>query len=396
MSKKSVLFDYNAMNIGGSTTSLLSILNRMDYDKYEVDLILNQNTGVLFDMIPSEVRVLEPARKYQNKPVEYLHRFCSPRYLWHYLKSKQIVKKTGVSIHGAQYREWKDIDFQREIEKEYDVAIAFLEGDRCKYVARHVKAKRKIAWIHVNYFDAKMDPKYDQDTMEKFDSIVLVSEDSKHAFDQCFPELSTCTRVIENILSTEYVKTMSKEPVDFKIESNRINLVTTCRITFESKALDRALGVIKRIKQEEHPFNLKWYIIGDGEDYSNLKDWINKFNLQNDIILLGSKINPYPYLKDMSMFFLPSRREGKPMAVTEAFMMGLPALVTEYSSAREQIRDGVDGIIVENSEQGIYDGLIRIIEHPEIITKLKKNVMNTDYSNVEEMKKVEQLIDGNN
>ena len=82
------------------------------------------------------------------------------------------------------------------------------------------------------------------------------------------------------------------------------------------------------------------------------------------------------------------------MAVTEAFMMGLPALVTEYSSAREQVRDGVDGIIVENSEQGIYEGLLKIIDHPEIIDELKRNVVNTDYSNVEEMEKVVQLIEG--
>ena len=82
------------------------------------------------------------------------------------------------------------------------------------------------------------------------------------------------------------------------------------------------------------------------------------------------------------------------MVVTEAFMMELPALVTEYSSAREQVRDGIDGIIVENSEQGIYDGLLKIIDHPEIIEELKKNVLATDYSNVEEMKKVEALIDG--
>ena len=82
------------------------------------------------------------------------------------------------------------------------------------------------------------------------------------------------------------------------------------------------------------------------------------------------------------------------MAVTEAFMMGLPALVTEYSSAREQVRDGVDGMIVDNSEQGVYEGLLKIIEHPEIIEDLKKNVLQTDYSNVEEMKKIEALIEG--
>ena len=80
------------------------------------------------------------------------------------------------------------------------------------------------------------------------------------------------------------------------------------------------------------------------------------------------------------------------MVVSEAFMMGLPALVTEYSSAREQVRDGVDGIIVENSEQGIYEGLSKIIDNPEIIDRLKQNVLNTDYSNVDEMEKILDII----
>lgn len=159
--KLSVLFAYNAMNIGGSTTSLLSVLNHIDYDKYDVDLLLNFNTGPLLNLIPSKVNLLKPSYKYTNKKQEYIHRFLSPKFLWHFLVSKLIIKKTGVPIHGPQYREWKDIEFQREIEKEYDVAVAFLEGDRCKFVARHVKAKRKIAWIHTNYIDAKFDPKYD-------------------------------------------------------------------------------------------------------------------------------------------------------------------------------------------------------------------------------------------
>ena len=215
-----MLFAYNAMNVGGSTTSLLSILNSLDYSKFDVDLLLNSNTGPFLDSIPKEVTLLPQARKYTDRKTEYVHRLLSPRYLYHFWRSKQIVKTSGKAIQGAQYREWKDIDFFRSIDTEYDTAVAFLEGDRCKFVARHVKAKRKIAWIHVNYKDAGFNPAYDRDTMAVFDAIVLVSQECKTAFDEAFPELAHKTCVIENILASEYVRSRAAQDTAFAVDKD--------------------------------------------------------------------------------------------------------------------------------------------------------------------------------
>ena len=394
MNKKRILFAYPAMMIGGSTTSMLSILNRLDYNKYDVDLLLNSHTGELLDMIPQKVNLLPPALKYTDRKQEYFHRLTSPKFMYHFFKSKRIAKKTGIEIRKAQYIEMKDVEFFREINDEYDVAISFLEGDRCKFISRHVNAKKKIAWIHVNYSDAKFEPDYDRDSLGLMDKIVLVSEDCKRDFDLAFPEYAYKSVIIENILATEFVRGRAEESIDFQIDDTNTNLVTVCRVSFKSKGLDRAVVALSKLKKENRLKDICWYIIGDGSDMQTLKSMISEAGLDDYIKPIGMKKNPYPYLKNMDMFFLPSRWEGKPMVVTEAFMLGLPALVTEYSSAREQVRDGVDGIIVDNSEEGIYKGLKRIIENPELITELHNNVIKTDYSNVEEIKKVEQLIDG--
>ncbi len=394
MKKKKVLFVYPAMNIGGSTTSLLSILNRLDYNKYEVDLLLNIHAGELLDMIPEQVHLLAPAYKYTNRRQEYFHRFISPRFLYHYSVAKIIAKRSGAEIQAAQYIGYKDLDYYRDIEQLYDVAISFLEGRCCKFIANHIKASKKITWIHINYADVRLNPKYDAPSLSKMDNIVFVSDDCKKDFDRIFPKLKSKSIIIENILATEYIKMMAKESLDFTVNQLTINLVTVCRVSFKSKGLDRAVVALSKLKQENRLKDICWYIIGDGSDMQTLKSMISEAGLDDYIKPLGMKKNPYPYLKNMDMFFLPSRWEGKPMVVTEAFMLGLPALVTEYSSAREQVRDGVDGIIVDNSEEGIYKGLKRIIENPELITELHNNVIKTDYSNVEEIKKVEQLIDG--
>ena len=392
--RKKIIIAYPAMMIGGSTTSLLSILNRLDYSKYDVDLLLNLHSGELLSKIPKEVNLLPPAKKYTDPKKDKLHRLLSPKYMLTYLKGRSIAKKSGVPIHLAQYMEMKDAEFFREIPGEYDVAIAFLEGDRCKFVARHISAKRKLAWIHINYADSKFNPDYDRESMAAFDKIVLVSEDCKVDFDKAFPELTDRTCVIENILSTEYVQSMADEDNDLVVDKNKINLVSTCRINFRSKGLDRAVEAMARLKKEGMLNNIAWYIFGDGQDMAAFKGMIEENGLNDIIFPLGIRTNPLKYLKDMTMFFLPSRFEGKPMAVTEAFMVGLPALVTEYSSAREQIRDKVDGIIAENSTEGIYNGLKALLSGEIAIDELKKNVLSKDYSNIEEIEKVEKLIDG--
>ena len=394
MSKKKILFAYNAMCIGGSTTSLLSILNRLDYSKYDVDLLLNMNFGELLDMIPKSVNLLPPALKYTDRKVEYIHRLLSPRFMWHFMKSRRIARKSGVPIHAAQYRDWKDIEFHRQIDKEYDVAIAFLEGDRCKFVARHIKAHRKLAWVHTNLKDGKYDSKYDRDTMCVFDRVVLVSDDCMRDFDEMFPEIKDRTLVVENILVSEYIRSRAETGEPFSVDDSKLNLITVCRISFSSKGLDRAVEAMARLKSDGMTENLKWYIIGDGRDMQSLREMIKAAGLEDNIIILGMQKNPYPFLKPMSAFFLPSRFEGKPMAVTEAFMMGLPVLATEYSSAHEQIRHGLDGYITENSTDGIYAGLKYIIENTDKLSEWKNNVMKTDYSNLVEIRKVEALIDG--
>ncbi len=391
--RKRIIVAYPAMMIGGSTTSLLSILNRLDYSKYDVDLLLNLHSGELLDKIPEQVNLLPPAKKYTDSKKDKLHRFLSLKYMLTYLKGRSIAKKSGVHIHLAQYVEMKDAELFRDVDGEYDVAIAFLEGDRCKFVARHINAKRKLAWIHINYADSKFNPDYDRESMSAFDKIVLVSEDCKVDFDKAFPELSDRTCIIENILSTEYVRSMADEDSDLKLDENKINLVSTCRINFRSKGLDRAVEAMARLKNEGLLKNFAWYIFGDGQDMPAFKSMIEENGLSDVIFPLGIRTNPLKYLKDMTMFFLPSRFEGKPMAVTEAFMVGLPVFVTEYSSAREQIRDRVDGIITENSTDGIYRGLKALLNGDFSIEELKKNVLSKDYSNVEEIEKVEKLID---
>ena len=394
MSNQKIIITYPAMVIGGSTTSLLSILNRLDYKKYDVDLLLNNNSGELLNQIPSEVNLLEQARKFSDNRKEWFHRMFNIKYLLNYIISKLISIYTRIPLQGAQYLSSKECVFvYRDIINEYDLAISFLEGPCTKFTAKHINARKKIAWVHINYEDTKLNPKYDLPYYSIFDKIVLVSQDCQDAFNRKFPSLTTKTCFIENILSTEYIKNRGNISINLNINNNFLNIVTICRIAFQSKGLDRVIEAFVKLKNDDKLKNVIWHVIGDGNDLPIFREMIKKNNLSEFIILYGKQTNPIPYLKGMDIFLLPSRFEGKPMAVTEAFMMGVPVVATEYSSAHEQIRDGVDGKIIDNSTEGIYEGIKWLLENRKIIIEWKNNVLKKDYSNTEEMKKVNTLIE---
>ena len=142
-------------------------------------------------------------------------------------------------------------------------------------------------------------------------------------------------------------------PLD--LDPDSMNLVTVCRVAFVSKGLDRGVQAFIRLKRENRLKGLRWYIIGDGPDLPALKEMIRENGLEREIIPLGQQLNPYRMEKQMDVFFLPSRYEGKPMAVTEAQMLGLVPVLSNYSSAKSQVRHRIDGIIMENNDQAPYE-----------------------------------------
>lgn len=114
--------------------------------------------------------------------------------------------------------------------------------------------------------------------------------------------------------------------------------------------------------------------------------------MENDIVLYGAKANPHPYVKQCDLFLLPSVFEGKPMAVTEAQMLGIPTAVTHYSSAPEQVTDKVNGLIMENCEEGIYEGLKYILDNPDVLKTWKKNIECETWSYKNVLKQLDELF----
>lgn len=389
---KSVLIVYGTMSIGGSTTSLLSLLQYFDRSKYEVDLALANNNGELQSMLPKGLNTL-PALMPEN--LQQLKQ-KSLRSIVEYCKAKMYAKKScnSKNIMG-QIMSYENVRLSRSLTKKYDIAISFIENYPLVYVANNVVADKKITWIHVDYKAAGFIPRFDEKCFSKFDKIVLVSDECKKTFDSEFPKLSEKSMVIENILTAATVNKLAEQNTNIKVSEENLNIVTVCRISFAHKGLDRVVNAFNKLKQQNIRHTLKWYVIGDGVDYNEMARRVKEYNLEDTIFLLGAKTRPLPYVKMMDVFLLPSRYEGKPMAVTEAQMLGIPPVVTNYASAAGQIKSQIDGLIVENTDDAVYDALRYLIQNQNEVIKWKNNLKHENFDNMQEIDKIYRIIEEN-
>lgn len=386
---KKILIVYTKMVVGGSTTSLLSILNNIDYSKYSVDLLLLDREGDLQYLINKNVNILD-FNLNENKLVRYL----LPSAILDRLKGYFYSKKENNKLLKAQINSIHLAKSMSILDTYYDVAISFLEFWPLRYIVNNVKATKKIGWIHIDPYEAGLKQSFSQKYLEKLDKIVLVSSSCKLNFDKLFPNLKNKSIVIENILDSQIIKRLAQEECSLEVDKQYINLVTVCRINLSSKALERVIYAFSRLRNEgiEVEKKIRWYVIGDGPDYDKFYNLIVSEGL-NNIFLLGKKLNPYKYEVQMDCFILPSKYEGKPMAVTEAQMLGVVPIVCNYSSAQEQIKHNRDGFIAENSDIGIYIPLKLLCENKLDYVKFKQNLISNDFSNLFIMNKINRLLE---
>lgn len=397
--KKSILFAYNYMMIGGSTTSLLSILNEINYDEYNVDLICLDAKGALYEMIPERVShtyaALETGDSMQIKKM--LNPITDFYAVYSRFMAKILSKKYSYGGVKAQIMNRETARISKRLDKHYDVAIAFIETWATEYVRKYVNADKKYAWFHLDYIGSKFCPYLDRHTYDSFNDIILVSEQCKMNFNKLFPQYKEKTMLIENILTDKYIRTRAKQfdQNDIRHRDDTLQLITTCRIDFAHKGVDRAAKMLAKAiaEAEKGAKKIKWHVFGDGADLPEFRKIVKEYDLTDVIYLYGAEKNPLPWVAAADIFLLPSRYEGKPMAVTEAQMLGVPPFVTNYASASEQIENGVDGIIVDNSDQGLLDGFRRLLQGKIDVQELTRNVRSKNYSNIKELDKIYELIE---
>lgn len=398
---KSVIVIAHALEIGGAERALLGLLESFDYAQFEVDLFLMRHTGELFDLIPKEVHLLPEIKQYTGLAVPIgsilkkgMWKVASRR-LYAKIKAKQYIKKHH--IHGENTVE---LDYSHKYslkvmpiisKKKYNMAISFLTPHY--YAIHKVHADKRVAWIHTDYSYIDMDIKSEKKMWEAYDNIVSISEACTRGFLSKFPELEQKTTEIENIIAPNFIcKQADILCVDDEMNTDNdvLKILSIGRFSIP-KNFDNIPDICRRICQ--NGIKIKWFLIGFGPEEEHIRQKICECGMEENVVILGKKSNPYPYIKACDVYIQPSLYEGKCVAVREAQILGKPVIITRYPTASSQLLDGVDGLIVPLENEKCAEALTNILSDNDKMDMLRENVRSIDYSNTSEIEKIYSLFE---
>lgn len=401
--KRSIFIAIHYLELGGAEISLIGLLQALDYCKYDVDLFVYSHRGELMEFIPKEVNLLPEIKEFAQieRPLKDVIRDGYWKIAFARLESKLQFRrylrrnhpKDGSAI--LQYVSFAVSPYLPSLEYlgEYDLAISFMTPHNI--VLEKVKAKRKAAWIHTDYSRIDVNTDMELPVWSLFDHIVSISPEVTKAFVGRFPSLEPKIIQIENILSAKFVRERAdlispqKVALEMKREEGEIVLLSVGRFC-EAKNYDNVPDICRRIIEAGCP--VKWYLIGYGGDEPLISRKIVEAGMEDKVIILGKKANPYPFIKACDIYVQPSRYEGKSVTVREAQILCKPVVITDYPTARSQVRDGVDGVIVPMDNEGCAAGVVSLIKDSERRGSLVDYEMVNDFGNESEGRKIDILL----
>lgn len=390
--KKKILISYYDFGIGGSTTSLIALLNTIDYNKYDIDLCVFENKGDLKQYVNKNINIIEVGRKKINRFLLTLYSIFSLKIfvlLFYVLFKKSNNKKRNFAIGKTQLAAKYRALTSKSINKQYDFGIGYLEFWANEYISLQKRINKKIYWIHSDYEKSGMNLILDKSKFDKAHKIVFVSQECLNNFNGISANKYKNKAIkIENVNNSTLILKMALEKIDESVfHSNYFIIISVMRMDLYTKGLDRCIEVAKLLKNKGLQ-KIKWIFVGDGPDFTEFIDLITKFDLKNLIICVGKKSNPYKYIKKANLFVLLSRYEGKPVVIEEAKILHTYCLCTEYSSVHEQISNGINGTILKNDDNfNPIDAFNEIIKQYKIFEEKDKNIVNVETNDLKCIRK---------
>ena len=387
------------MELGGAESALLGLLQSVDPERLDVDVFIYSHRGELMKYIPvDKVRLLPEVKAYKLVESPLLKCVRAGRFdiVLGRMLAKWTVGRSPVPYGMDDIRIFTRIADCVEClmpkinpNVEYDLAISFLMPHN--YVVRKVKAKKKLGWIHTDYSKVYVDVKREEKVWGRLDYIASISEDVGKTFGNIFPNLKEKIIPIENILNAAFIRERAEEfEAPLCNDDNIVKLLTIGRYSYPKK-IEEIPAICRRV--QDSGVKVKWYIIGYGstEIEKEVKRNSEKEGVADNVVLLGKKDNPYPYIKACDIYVQPSRYEGKSITVREAQILCKPVVVTNYPTAASQIANGIDGLIVPMEIGACADGIASFIKNVEKRENMRLYLQNHDFGNEKEIEKIIKL-----
>lgn len=389
--KKRILFVVNSLGVGGAEKSLTSLLNMMDYDRYEVDLLMFNPGGMFLKLLPEQVRVL-PQLDFLKSNQSIRRQLLHPVYL-----AARVAATIGLRLnsknkllHPAQcYWKYAGRSFNA-LPDEYDAAIAWGQGNPTHYVARKVHAKVKIAFINADYEGVGHNKDFDKSYYAEYNHIAAVSDKLEQMLRNTFPEYANKIATVYDINNAEMIGKMAMESNPFENDTVHPVIVTVGRLV-QPKGYDLAVEAARNLKLQG--INFRWYIVGEGPSRNQIEQAIRQYDLSEYVVLVGAKDNPYVYMKNADLYVQTSRFEGYCLTLAEARMLNKPVISTNFDVVYNQLRDGENGLIVQMDPEEIASAIVRLWKDVSLQNHIVENLKREKKGNPEEIEKLYRMIE---
>lgn len=388
--KKKVLFVMPSLNSGGAEKSLVTLLNLLDYDKLDVDLLLFRKEGLFLNDLPKQINVIDGGERYRlfDGSTKTLVLKSLKKMDLKLIKARLSYAKALTSNNRAKV--WENLKYAMpKINKHYDAAVGYLEGNTIYYCVDCVDADTKIGYIHSDYTKLGLDAEFDRGFVNKLNYFISVSNECGNVLKKVFPEAVDKIRTIENITSAAMIKKLSDgEAEEYKNLNCKI-LLTVGRLRKE-KGYNLAVEAAEKLVSDG--FDFKWFAIGSGELKEEIEQLIKEKNLENNFILLGERSNPYPYIAGCDIYIQPSFYEGKSVAINEAKCLAKPIVSTKFTMVLDQLIDEKTAVLAEINSESIASKTEELLLSDEKRIMLTENLKNEKVGNEEEVQKFYKLI----
>lgn len=357
--KKKILIRIGSLRHGGAEKVLATFLKNLPKDKYEIDLLLNLYSGKYLSEIPSWVNVI-----YLNKGEMITTN-----------RLQDIPRKAFRVLYQWIMKRFPKLLYKCILKgKKYDIEFAGIHGFRDEILQSPIKTSKKVMWIHNDLRKTEFHNYTDEEIRKFFgyDKILVISKHIQKDFENLAKNDDERSRIVRiyNPLDTEEVLRKSQSLTLEKQTS--VPTFLSVGTIFPQKGFDRLLKVHRKLLDEGFPHNI--IIIGDGYDFQNIKKLRDELGVQETTEMLGFTDNPYPYFRDADFYVLSSRYEGFPTVLFEAITLKKNIIATDVSGVREMLENGKLGFIVENTEEGIYEGMKKALVQPSDFQAYQDNL----------------------
>lgn len=386
--KKKLLFVIESLRAAGAEKSLITFLSVLDHSRFEVDLQLFSYGGEFERYIPKEVNLLPPFKyvQYLEKPV-----FSNIRMLIARIGYSASIRFGDLSIKSKARKYWNHISPCIEMNpKQYDVAIAYGQCQPTFYICDKVTATKKIGWVNCIYHLEGFEKNYQYNFYKSLDKIVLVSDAAYNHFLNVYPDLSKKMTIILDMMDRSTIEQLSLVENSFNDNYKGIRLLTVARLDKRDKGYDISLEACKILRDRGIAF--KWYAIGRGSYKEEMEKYIAENHLEDTFILLGTTPNPYPYIKDATLYVQTSRHEGFGLSIAEARILNTPIVTTEFDAVYNQMVQGKNGLVVPQDPVAVADAVEKLLSDKALYQSIVAYQQLEKKGNSEEIEKFYKLI----